>query len=176
MKSADMTHAAFDWPYSRVRIRTFTFRNCNYEILDAIRIQRRISSSFAVKMLSINLPKFTSKEKSGAYSVYSYSRIASTERALGLCLLDICALVIQPRRNFSEPFCFVFCFLFNVYRLLRSPSSPVGNQGTSGKETKCCQVCVCLCSYIYFINSWVKVGEDLTEPCSSPRGGEQGFS
>ena len=62
-----------------------------------------ISESFPVKMLSINLPKFTSKEKSGAYSVYSYCRIASAERAFGLCLLDLCALVIQPRRNFSEP-------------------------------------------------------------------------
>ena len=74
-------------------------------------------------------------------------------------------------------FIFFLFFVFSLmYRLLRSPSAPVGNQGTSGKETKCCQICVCLCSYIYFINSSVKVGEDLTKPCSNPRGGEQGFS
>ena len=37
---------------------------------------------FPVKMLWIYLPKFTSKEKSGGYSVYSCSRIASMKRAL----------------------------------------------------------------------------------------------
>ena len=63
----------FDWPYSGIRKWAFTFKNCFYEIFDAIRIQRRISSSFPVKMLSINLSKFTSKENSGAYSIYSNS-------------------------------------------------------------------------------------------------------
>lgn len=35
-------------------------------------------------MLWINLPKVISKEKSAAYSVYSYSKIASIKRALNL--------------------------------------------------------------------------------------------
>ena len=35
-------------------------------------------------MLWINPPKFISKEKSGDYSVYSYSKIASIKRALNL--------------------------------------------------------------------------------------------
>jgi len=43
---------------------------------DAIRIQRRISALSPVKMLLECLPKFTTKKKSGSYSVYSYCRIA----------------------------------------------------------------------------------------------------
>jgi len=39
-------------------------------------------------MLWIYLPNFTSKEKSGRYSVYSYSRLASIERALNEQLLN----------------------------------------------------------------------------------------
>ena len=53
----------------------------------SIRIQRRISVSFPVKLLSMHLPKFTSKEKSEAYSVYSHSRMASIERALRMKLV-----------------------------------------------------------------------------------------
>ena len=34
-------------------------------------------------MLEIYLPKYTSKEKYGGYSVYPYSTIASIERTLG---------------------------------------------------------------------------------------------
>jgi len=79
--SISVTRHAFNWPYYGIGIRRFTFKNCTYEIFDAIRIQVRIAPSLPVKMLSINLPKFTSKENSGGSSVYSYSRIASTERA-----------------------------------------------------------------------------------------------
>ena len=73
-------------------IRLILFWNCKYKNVyflklhhqnfDAIRKQRRISASFPVKMLLIYLPKFVSIEKSGSYSVYSYSRIASIERVL----------------------------------------------------------------------------------------------
>ena len=63
-------------------MQTFTSKNYTWENFDAIRIQRRISASFPVKISWIYLPKFTSKEKSGGYSVYCYSRVASIERAL----------------------------------------------------------------------------------------------
>ena len=62
--------------------RAFTFKNRIYNIFYALGIQMRISASFPVKLLTINLPKFTSKEKFGPYFVRSYSRIASIERAL----------------------------------------------------------------------------------------------
>ena len=39
---------AFGWPYSGIRIRTFTSKNNTYENFDATRIQRRISASFTV--------------------------------------------------------------------------------------------------------------------------------
>ena len=74
-----ITHA-FDWPYSGIRIRTFTSKNYSYENVDAIRIQRRFSASFPVKTLKITVPKFSTKEKSGGYSVDSHSWIASTEK------------------------------------------------------------------------------------------------
>ena len=67
-------------------------KNYTYENFDAIRIQKRISASFPVKILEAYLSKFTSKEKSGGYSVYSYSRIASIERALSL--LDVSATIL----------------------------------------------------------------------------------
>ena len=68
--------------YACVRLtlfRTEDFKNYSYENFDAIRIQRRFSASFPVKTLQITVPKFGTKEKSGGYSVDSYSRIASTE-------------------------------------------------------------------------------------------------
>lgn len=40
-------------------------------------------------MLMIHLPKFTTKETSGDYSVYSYSRISSIERTLNLAFTRI---------------------------------------------------------------------------------------
>ena len=61
---------------------TFTSKNYTDKNFDAIRIQRRISASFLIKMSWTYVPKFTSKEKFAGYSVYSYSRIASIERAL----------------------------------------------------------------------------------------------
>ena len=81
-----------------------TSKNGTYETFDAIRFQRRISPLFLVKMLQIYLmkemlyavrclksnedhifiryiliTKFTSKEKSGGYSSFAYSTIASIE-------------------------------------------------------------------------------------------------
>ena len=60
----------------------FTSKNGTYETFDAIRFQRRISPLFLVKMLQIYLTKFTSKEKSGGYSSFAYSTIASIECTL----------------------------------------------------------------------------------------------
>ena len=58
-----------------------TSKNHVNENFDVIGIQRRFVS-FPDKMLLRNRPAFHSKEKSRGYSVYSYSRIVSIERAL----------------------------------------------------------------------------------------------
>ena len=55
-----------------------------YENFDVIGIQRGFAASFPNKVLLRNRPAFHSKEKSRGYSVYSYSRISSIERALSL--------------------------------------------------------------------------------------------
>ena len=65
-------------------MRRFTSKNHVYENFDVIGIQRRFAASFPNKMLLRNRPAFHSKEKSRGYSVYSYSRIGSIERALSL--------------------------------------------------------------------------------------------
>ena len=52
--------------------------------MDVIGIQR-FAASFPSKMLR-NRPAFHSKEKSRDYSVYSYSRIGSIERALNVAM------------------------------------------------------------------------------------------
>ena len=62
----------------------FTFKIHVYENFDVIGIQRRFAASFPNKMLLRNRPAFHSKEKSRCYSVYSYSRIGSIERALSM--------------------------------------------------------------------------------------------
>ena len=77
MLSSLYVKAPSNWPYSGIRIRTSTSKNYTYENFDAIRIQRKISASFPVKML---YSKFISKEKSGGYSDYCYSRKESIER------------------------------------------------------------------------------------------------
>ena len=60
----------------------FTSRNNVYEDFDVIGIQKRFAASFPDKMLLRNRPAFNPKENSRGYSVYSYSRIGSIERAL----------------------------------------------------------------------------------------------
>ena len=62
----------------------FTSKNHIYENFDVIGIQRRFAALFPNKMLLRNCPAFHSKEKSRGYSVYSYSRIGSIERALSM--------------------------------------------------------------------------------------------
>ena len=62
-----------------IRLRTFTSKNYTYKNFDAIRIQI-IKENFSIASCEnvidikiIYLPKFTSNEKSGGYSVHSYS-------------------------------------------------------------------------------------------------------
>ena len=59
-----------------------TFSSKNHENFDVIGTQKRFAASFPDKMLWRNRPAFSSKEKSRGYSVHSYSRIGSFERAL----------------------------------------------------------------------------------------------
>ena len=61
-------------------MRRFTSKNHVYENFDVIRIQIRFAASFANKILLRNRPAFNSKEKIDGYSVYSYSKIGSTDR------------------------------------------------------------------------------------------------
>ena len=68
----------------RNKYKNVYFLKLHHQNFDAIRKQRKISASFPAKMLLIYLPKFISIEKSGGYSVYSYSRIASIERVLSV--------------------------------------------------------------------------------------------
>ena len=63
-------------------MRWYTSKNHVYENFDVIGIKRRFAASFLNKVLLRNRPAFHSKEKSRGYSVYSYSRIGSIERAL----------------------------------------------------------------------------------------------
>ena len=79
------TKGAFNWPYSGIRMRRLTSKYHVYENFDVIGIQRRFAASFLNKMLR-NRPAFHSKEKSRDYSVYSYSRIGSIERALDVAM------------------------------------------------------------------------------------------
>ena len=58
----NMIKGASDWPYSGMRIWTFTSKKYTYENFIAIRIQRRISASSPIKVLWIYPPKFASKE------------------------------------------------------------------------------------------------------------------
>ena len=63
-------------------MRRFTSKNHIYENFDVIRIQIRFAASFPNKILMRYRPALNSKEKFDGYSVYSYSRIGSIERAL----------------------------------------------------------------------------------------------
>ena len=76
-----------------------------------IRIQRRISVSFPLKILWLYLPKFTSKEKPGDFSVYTYSRITQKDESQGVpfesyqfmiinkvfCVHHLCLLFLSNR-------------------------------------------------------------------------------
>ena len=65
-------------------MRRFTSKNHVYENFDVFAVERRLTASFSNRMLLRNRPAFHSKEKFRGYSVYSYSRIGSIERARSL--------------------------------------------------------------------------------------------
>ena len=70
--------SVWDRPYSGIRIQTFTSKNYTFWCYKNSKENFSIVSGQNVLDY---LPKFASKEKSGGYSVYSYSRIGSIEHA-----------------------------------------------------------------------------------------------
>lgn len=84
-------------------MRRFTSKSHVYENFDVMGIQRRFAPySFPKKMLLRNRPAFNSKEKFDGYSVYSYSRIGSIERALSKSLRCLIMSVVYSHKSQSQ--------------------------------------------------------------------------